>query len=369
MVAVIHYTRSLRMALQYNEWKVQQGKALCIGAFNYPKDAELLSFREKLNRLAYRAALNENIQSNCIHMSLNFDPSEKLPVDKLLEIACVFMEGAGYGKQPWLSYEHFDAAHPHIHIISTNVLSNGKRIQTHDPHLRQILRIQREIEQSFGLVKYSQKKPEFEKALKNDAAQKIHYGKTETMKSISRVLKLVLHSYRYTSLEELNAILKLYNVCADRGKQGSFLYGVRGLLYRVLDEGGNKIGVPIKASLIEGKPILSLLEKKFAENESFREQNKNRVKRMIDWCLLKTPGPSFSQLIRLLEKDRIHLTLEQTAKGEAGTVFYIDHKTRSVFNGSFLGENYSAMAIQERCLQQVNNVPKKGPRLGLHAQP
>ncbi len=366
MVAVIHYTRSLRIALQYNEWKVRQGKALCIGAFNYPKDTELLSFREKLNRLVYRAALNENVLSNCIHISLNFDPSEKLPTDKLLGIASLFMKGAGYEKQPWLSYEHFDAAHPHIHIITTNVLANGKGMRNYDPYLRQIQRINRDIDQSFGLVKSIQKKQEPGKAMKSDPAQKIHYGRTETLKSINRVLNTVLNSYRFTSLAELNAILKLYNVMADRGKEGSFLYGVRGLLYRVLDEEGNKIGVPIKASRIEGKPILSLLEKKFAENEYFREQNKSHVKHMIDWCLLRTPGPNISHLIRLLEKEMIHMGLERSATGEPDTVYFIDHKTKSVFNGHVLGEEYTAQAIQEKCFLLANRISTKGPRLGLH---
>jgi hypothetical protein len=368
MVAVIHYTRSLRMALQYNEWKVQQGKALCIGAFNYPKDTGLLSFREKLNRLVYRAALNENIRSNCIHISLNFDPSEKLPLYKLLEIATAFMQGAGYEKQPWLSYEHFDAAHPHIHIITTKVLSNGKGMRNHDPYLKQIHRIQRNIEQTFGLVKYIQKEQEPENTSKNNPARKIHYGKTETLKSITSVLNTVLHSYRYTSLAELNAILKLYNVVADRGTAGSFLYGVKGLLYRVLDEKGNKIGVPIKASQIDGKPILSLLEKKFSENESFRQQNKSRVQRMIDWCLLKIPGPDISHLIKLLEKEMIHMGLERTGTGDPAVVYFIDHKTKSVFNASVLGEKYTAEAIQERCLLQANRVSPKGSRLGLHIQ-
>ena len=136
------------------------------------------------------------------------------------------MHGAGYEKQPWLSYVHFDAAHPHIHIITTNVLRNGKGMRNNDPYLRQIQRINRDIEQSFGLVKSIQKKQEPEKTMKNNPAQKIQYGKSETLKSINCVLNTVLNSYRYTSLAELNAILKLYNVMADRGTEGSFLYGV-----------------------------------------------------------------------------------------------------------------------------------------------
>jgi hypothetical protein len=59
-----------------------------------------------------------------------------------------------------------------------------------------------------------------------------------------------LPNYRYVSLPELNAVLQQYNIVADRGTEGSHLYKHNGLLYRILDERGQKIGTPIKASNI-----------------------------------------------------------------------------------------------------------------------
>ncbi len=75
------------------------------------------------------------------------------------------------------------------------------------------------------------------------------------------MLYAVLQNYKYASLTELNAVLKLYNLNADRGKEGGIIFLKRGLVYRVLDEKGNKIGVPIKASSIYSKPTLYFLEK------------------------------------------------------------------------------------------------------------
>ncbi|MCT1533162.1 relaxase, partial [Sphingobacterium daejeonense] len=60
----------------YNENKVKEGVAECIGAVNYPLDASEMNGKMKLNFLLKRIGLNENIKRNSVHISLNFDPSE-----------------------------------------------------------------------------------------------------------------------------------------------------------------------------------------------------------------------------------------------------------------------------------------------------
>ena len=91
------------------------------------------------------------------------------------------------------------------------------------------------------------------------SASKVQYGKMETKRAIQNVLDVVINQYKYSSLAELNAVLKQYNVMADRGTENSIVYQKKGLYYRVLDESGNKIGVPVKASLFHQKPTLSFL--------------------------------------------------------------------------------------------------------------
>ena len=41
-----------------------------------------------------------------------------------------FGNGTSFGEQPYLTYQHFDAGHPHIHIVSVKVTENGSRIDT-----------------------------------------------------------------------------------------------------------------------------------------------------------------------------------------------------------------------------------------------
>ena len=41
--------------------------------------------------------------------------------EKLCAIAETYMKAIGFEKQPYLVYRHYDAGHPHIHIVSTNI--------------------------------------------------------------------------------------------------------------------------------------------------------------------------------------------------------------------------------------------------------
>ena len=56
-------------------------------AENYFKDAQHLNFQEKLFMLEHQAKLNERVKANSVHISLSFDPQEKLAKEKLQDIA------------------------------------------------------------------------------------------------------------------------------------------------------------------------------------------------------------------------------------------------------------------------------------------
>ena len=132
MVAIVHNSGSLSNALPYNENKVKQGVAECIHSMSYPKDTGWLSFKDKSNRLEKLTMLNQQTTINSFHISLNFDPSEKLSSEKLKEIAEVYMQKIGFGEQPYLVCQHYDTGHPHLHIVTASIRENGKLIKLHN---------------------------------------------------------------------------------------------------------------------------------------------------------------------------------------------------------------------------------------------
>jgi len=357
MVAVIKTGHSIRAMLNYNENKIKEGKAECIGQGNYPVDAERLTYAMKLNRLEKQCRLNENVKRNTVHISLNFDPIEaNLAKEKLLEIAGSYMEKIGFGNQPHLIYQHHDAGHPHIHITTINVQENGKRIAMHNIGKDKSEPARKEIERAFSLVKAeNQKKKEYKP---EPVSARVQYGKAETKKAIENVLNFVVNNYKYTSLPELNAVLKLYNIEADKGTENSRVAKHNGLLYHVLDKKGNREGVPIKASMFYDKPTLKNLEEKFAVNDIKRQPDKSRIKNAIDTAFLNGKIIILPQLIKQLQKEGIDTVQRQNAEGLVYGATFIDHQTKSVFNGSSVGKEYSAKGLQDKCVLNLGKLQR-----------
>lgn len=359
MVAIIKTSHSIHNILNYNENKVKTGVAECISAENYPLELEKLSFNLKLNRFLKLATLNENAKRNSVHISLNFDPSENHSKEKLIEIANMYMEKIGFGKQPYLIYQHHDAGHPHLHLVTNNIQRDGKRIDLHLLGIRKSEPARKEIEELFGLVKAEGKKNKQDNSLQQVSARIVNYGTVESKKAINGILNMVLNHYKYSSLPELNAVLKQCNIMADRGKEDSKIFQTRGLVYRILDQEGNPIGVPIKASSFYNKPTLKFLEEKFEANEIRNSTDKARVKNAIDIALLKEKNFSLNDLAKQLEKEGINTVFRKSEKGLLYGITYVDHTTKNVFNGSSLGKQYSAKAIEDRCSSTFTNETKR----------
>jgi hypothetical protein len=368
MVAVIHNSQSFRRAVHYNENKVKESKAVCIGAINYPKYTEDLTLLQKLSRLANQASLNEKVKVNCVHISLNFDPSEKLSAEKMTMIARSYIEKIGFGAQPYLIYQHHDAGHPHLHIVTTNIKVDGKRIPLHNLGRDKSEPARKQVEQEFELIPAGSKQVREAYTL---PPVKISYGRSATKRAVASVVNNIISQYKFTSLAEFNAVLKMYNVTAQRGEPGSRTHERGGLVYRVLDEQGNAVGVPIKASNIFFKPTLKTLEGKFIENETARKPHRQRIRTTIDWILLGKEK-TMRDFVKELEREGIQVILRSNMEGRLYGITFVDHRTKCVFNGSDLGKEYSAQGIVIRCqkgeiqqpsfvqpgeLSQVQNTP------------
>jgi hypothetical protein len=226
--------------------------------------------------------------------------------------------------------------------------SDGSRMSMHNLGCNQSEKARKEIEDELGLVKAQRKELNENFKIVPVSAQKVAAGKSSVKRAISNVLGLVINQYKYTSLPELNAVLQLYSVITERGEKGSVMYDVGGLVYRVLDEKGNKISPPLKASSFYMKPTLKNLQEKFIVNDKLRQPYEKRLRTAIDYALLKKPGAGLKQFINDLNREKINVVLRQNKEGIIYGITYVDLRTKCVFNGSDLGKPYSAKLIQER---------------------
>jgi Relaxase/Mobilisation nuclease domain. len=336
----------IRGALSYNENKVKDGDAILLSAVNYPKDAVNLTFNEKLNVLLRNADLRPTVDHKCVHISINFDPSDNLSSEEFMEIARLYMEGVGFGNQPYLVYSHTDAAHPHLHILSTPIKSDGKLIQLHNLGKTKSSTVREKLEVDFNLVRARGRNSVSQAILRPADLTKAQYGRRQTKAEISNVVRSVFENFKFTTFAEYNAALNAFNVVADMGEPGTRMHEQGGLLYFMLDPVGNKIGKPIKASAIYDRPILKNISEKFEVNARKRDNYKARVCRIIDDVLTK--GVSQSELLNELDGYDISVVFRKNNEGRTYGITYVDRKTLYIFNGSDLGKKYAAAGIMER---------------------
>ena len=145
---------------------------------------------------------------------------------------------------------------------------------------------------------------------------------------------------------EYRALLSLYNIHVEetRGKVGGREY--HGLVYSATDEKGNKVGNPFKASLFGKSASYAAIEKRFslskkqiAENK-FTEPSKRAVLQVLGETYHK------DKFVNLLKDKGIDTVLRLTDEGRIYGATFIDHRTGCVLNGSRMGKELSANALQ-----------------------
>jgi len=161
-------------------------------------------------------------------------------------------------------------------------------------------------------------------------------------------LNAVVDHYKYTNIDEFNAILREYNVTANTGSENSWLQKVGGLYYHALDGNGDRIGVPLKASGFLLKPTLNRLEENFSLNQSLRESSRERLHTVLDWSFAGQ-APDWTGWRQGLERDGISVVINKSQADSAEHLYFIDHRTKSAFSGESLGRSYTLNAIRERC--------------------
>lgn len=350
MVARIVCGKNIRGVLNYNENKVENAEAKLLMAAGFPRDPDRLSFKNKLERFELLTRQNADTRTNALHITLNFSNADVLNEEQLKAIALEYMERIGFGEQPFLLYQHFDAAHPHIHIATVNIADGGQRIETHNIGRNQSEKARKEIEIAYNLVKAEDQKNEANYIPKAVLSDGVTYGKRETKAAISAVVREVVNSYKFTSLPELNAILRQFNIRAYRGAEDTQMYQKGGLVYGILDANGLPIGIPIKASSIFDRPTLKNLEKRYAPNQSSRKPYGERLKHLLDKAIRSSRD--MNELQEQLQQQGVRILLRENVQGQVYGVTYIDNATRTVFNGSDLGKQYSAKAFLDRLSAQ-----------------
>ena len=340
--------KNVRGVLRYNELKREQGLANLIHGEGFLGEVSGITEGQLHKRFKSLQQRNSRTHTNTLHLSLNFAPGDKLSSARMVEITRDYMEGIGFGTQPYLVYQHLDAAHPHVHIVTTNIDRNGKRIETHNLGKTKSEEARKSLEVKYGLIR-AEGQHYTGADLKSLMDPK--YGEAPTKAALNSVINHVLANYQFSSFKELNAVLALFHVTAFRGEKESLRYKNRGLAFHFLDGQGKRRGVPIKASSFYSKPTLDRLEKRFNRALTRKKLNKESVSAIVEGVLgnQKASDPkALEKFIKDLLRQRIAIHLVYNASGRLYGVTYVDHQSGCVFKGSELGKVFAANALVAR---------------------
>ncbi|MCD9015220.1 relaxase/mobilization nuclease domain-containing protein [Parachryseolinea silvisoli] len=153
MVAKVITGKHIAELIGYNEQKVKRGVAECLLASGFLKDENRLTRSEKVARFTRLHERNRRTKTNALHIPISFSPEEKLSKETLSSIASAYMDKIGFGEQPFLVYLHRDTNIQHLHIVSTLIQEDGRRIPVHNIGRNQSARARRELEVEYSLVK------------------------------------------------------------------------------------------------------------------------------------------------------------------------------------------------------------------------
>ena len=351
MVAKISLGNSLYGSLVYNGEKInkENGRVLDTNKI-YNDGSGKINIHRVFEDFQRWMPQSTKAEKTMMHISLNPHPDDKLSESQYIQLAHEYMEKMGFGDMPYLVVKHEDIDRHHIHIVALRVRPDGSAIDSKNNYYRS-KEITRELEKKYGLHTAERQKITPDMPItKIDPAGDIK-------RQVANTVKMVGMRYKFQTIGEYNAILSLYNIRCEEadGRVNGREY--HGLVYFATDDNGKTIASPIKASRLG----------KFAGREAISqryERAKEKIdvkptKRMVSEIMAQSSGKD--DFIAGLKEKNIDLVLRYTEDGRIYGATYIVHNTKTVLNGSRLGKDFSANALD----RWFNN-PSEKPVIPIH---
>jgi hypothetical protein len=344
MHTTIKLGKKVHRILYYHERKVKEGVAECLYAGIMMKASQDLTFKEKQFFFQRLESLNERVARRTMSLILSWHQDDHPGREQMEKLGRDYMREMGLDRQPYLIYSHRDTMHPHIHIVTNRIRPDGSAIRNSLAMRVQSFQLTRKLERKYGLHQPGRRLTEKEWQAQHPV-QVVRYGVTPLKPAISAVVEDVLPKYIYTSLDELNVLLRPYRVKATRGGEDSVTYRNKGLLYVPLNERGKMEEVYVKSSVLRMKPGLQYIERQMAENRLKMPAIQQRVETSVDW-IFHQQRVNTEAFRKALRQDKIEMVME------GQKLYYVDRLNKAVLSGDRLGYKYSLEGLRERCLSE-----------------
>lgn len=336
MVAKISLGNSLYGAIAYNGEKINKEKGRVLDTNKIYNDGSgQINIRRVFEDFKRWMPAATRTERPMMHISLNPHPDDRLSDADYSRLAHEYMEKMGFAEMPYIIVKHEDIDRHHIHIVALRVGTDGRCISDKNNYYRS-KEITRELEAKYGL-----KSAERAKITPDMPIEKVDPA-GDIKRQVANTVKMVGMRYKFQTIGEFNAILSLYNIRCEQtdGRVNGREY--HGLVYFALDDSGKTIASPFKASRLG----------KFASREAIDarfEKAKDKIDTLPTKLAVATAiqkSNDKEEFINNLSAQNIHVVLRYTSKNSIYGATFIDHNTQTVLNGSRLGKQFSANALE-----------------------
>lgn len=349
MVAKISIGNSLYGALTYNGEKINKEKGRLLDTNKIYNDGSgTVDIRRAYEDFMRWIPTSSRTERPMMHISLNPHPDDKLSDTDFTRLAHEYMEKMGFADMPYMIYKHMDIDRHHVHIVALRVGTDGRCISDRNNFYKN-KKICRELEQKYGL-----KVAEREKITPDMPIKKVDPS-GDIKRQIANTVKMVGMRYKFQTMGEYNAVLSLYNIRCEQtdGRVNGREY--HGLVYFATDDDGKVIANPFKASRLGKFASRTAIDSRFekAKDKIDVALTRNRVADVLSQATDK------ADFTAKLKDCGIDVVFRYTDEGRIYGVTFIDHNAMTVLNGSRLGKQFSANALNERFNNQqaTNDVP------------
>ena len=342
MVAKISVGDSLYGAIAYNGEKINeaQGRLLTTNRI-YNDGSGTVDINKAMEGFHTFLPPQMKVEKPVVHISLNPHPDDVLTDAELQDIAREYLEKLGFGNQPYLVFKHEDIDRHHLHIVTVRVEENGKCISDKNNYYRS-KQITRELEKKYGLHDAERRTRRLDPPL-----CKVDASAGDVKKQAGNIVKVLNGQYRFQTMGEYRALLSLYNMMVEETHGNVRGREYHGLVYSVTDDMGNKVGNPFKSSLFGKSVGYEAVQRKFARSK--QEIKDRELAGMTKRTVLSVLEGTYDKdkFVATLKGKGIDTVLRYTEEGRIYGSTFIDHRTGCVLNGSRMGKELSANALQE----------------------
>ena len=344
MVAKISLGSSLYGAIAYNGEKINKEKGRVLDTNKIFNDGSgTVNIRRAYEDFLRWMPSATRTEKPMMHISLNPHPDDRLSDADFTRLAHEYMEKMGFAEMPYLVVKHEDIDRHHVHIVALRVGTDGRCISDSNNFYRS-KNICRELEKKYGL-----RPAEREKITPDMPIRKVDPS-GDIKRQVANTVKMVGMRYRFQTIGEYNAVLSLYNIRCEQtdGRVNGREY--HGLVYFATDDDGKTIATPFKASRLGKFASRTAIDSRFEKAKDKIEVAPTKRK-VADVLERATDKEDFTSK---LKDCGIDVVFRYTDEGRIYGVTFIDHGTMTVLNGSRLGREFSANAINDRFNNPAN---------------